>query len=61
MYRAILLDGQIECEAYEAGENGLDLFDGAGDLVAFVPYDNLIAVINEDTYEFDEEDERSIM
>lgn len=48
MYRAILPDGDIECTRYERGEHGIDLYDEDGDPVAFVPYENLVAVVDTD-------------
>jgi len=47
MYRAILPDGDIECERYERGDHGVDLYEG-DDRVAFVPYSNLVAVVDAD-------------
>ena len=54
MYRAILPNGQIKCEAYEKGDRGVELFDGDGALLAFVPYQNLEALLTETAYESDE-------
>lgn len=58
MYRAILPEGQVVCERYDSGENGVELFDEDDRLVAFVPYANLHAILDEEAYE---SDERSIM
>ncbi|EMA35254.1 hypothetical protein [Halobiforma nitratireducens] len=58
MYRAILPEGQIYCERYEQGEKGIELLDENDHLVAFVPYDNLHALVDEEVYS---EDDRSIM
>ena len=58
MYRAILPDTEIDCERYEETENGVELFDGDGEMLAFVPYTSLVALINDDV---DIADERSIM
>ena len=58
MYRAILPEGQIVCERYEHVDEGVELFDADDQLVAFVPYGNLRALIDEDVYS---SDERSIM
>ncbi|AFZ74673.1 hypothetical protein [Natronobacterium gregoryi] len=58
MFRAILPEGQILCDRYERVENGLELYDDDDTLVAFVPYDNLHALVDEDVYG---EDDRSIM
>ena len=54
MYRAILLNGQLKCHEYERGERGVDLFDAEGELLAFVPYENLEALLTEAAYEEDE-------
>ena len=66
MYRAILPEGQIECERYEHVDDGLELYDEDDEFIAFVPYSNLHALAHADTFEeatrsMDEEDERSIM
>ena len=58
MYRAILPEGQIVCERYEKLDEGLELYNEDDDFVAFVPYTNLHAVVDEDVYG---EEERSIM
>ncbi|MHC3437966.1 hypothetical protein ACYJ1Y_07610 [Natrialbaceae archaeon A-gly3] len=58
MFRAILPEGQIICERYEHAEKGLRLYNKGDELIAFVPYNNLHALLNEDVYA---EDERSIM
>ncbi|MFB6218232.1 MAG: hypothetical protein ABEH77_03475 [Halobacteriaceae archaeon] len=47
MYRAILPDGDIRCERYERGDHGIDLYED-GEQVAFVPYANLVAVVDAD-------------
>ena len=48
MYRAILPDGDIECSRYEQTDRGVELYTAADELIAFIPYQNLIALINED-------------
>lgn len=58
MFRAILPEGQILCERYDHGEDGIELYDGDDQFIAFVPYSNLHALLNEEVYA---EDERSIM
>ncbi len=58
MYRAILPEGQIECERYERVENGLELYNGDEEFLAFVPYATLQALVSDAAYG---EDERSIM
>ena len=58
MFRAILPEGQIICDRYDQVETGLELFDEDDQFIAFVPYQNLHALLNEDVYGGDE---RSIM
>jgi len=48
MYRAILPDGEIRCERYDRGEHGADLYDENDDVLAFVPYPNLVALVHEE-------------
>lgn len=57
MYRAILPEGQIECERYDHAENGVELYDDEA-FVAFVPYDNLHALVDDSFYG---EGDRSVM
>jgi hypothetical protein len=47
MYRAIIQSGSIECDDYERGAHGVDLH-AEGEFVAFVPYANLLALLDED-------------
>lgn len=54
MYRAILPNGQLECTEYEKGDDGVDLYDETGELLAFVPYANLEAMLTERAYESDQ-------
>ncbi len=54
MYRAILPNGQFACEEDEHGDRGVELYDGDGTLLAFVPYHNLEALLTEAAYETDE-------
>ncbi|WP_165874873.1 hypothetical protein [Natrarchaeobius oligotrophus] len=58
MFRAILPEGQIVCERYDRTEKGLELYDGDDEFIAFVPYANLHALVDEEVYGGDE---RSIM
>jgi hypothetical protein len=45
MFKAQITDGeQIECEEYETGESGVELFDENDEFIAFVPYAHLIYV-----------------
>jgi hypothetical protein len=51
MYKAQLSDGeQIECAEYEKGDYGVELYDGSGDFLAFVPFTHLLWVgrVNDD-------------
>ena len=57
MFRAILPDGELDCERYEENDFGVELYTDDNEMIAFVPYGNLIAVINE---EIETNDDRSI-
>lgn len=48
MFRAHFPDGDIECDHYELTEYGVDLYNDEDELLAFVPYSNLIALMNEE-------------
>ena len=48
MYRALIQTGDIACDEYERTDHGVDLYEG-DDFVAFVPYENLLAVVDEST------------
>ncbi|MFC4358859.1 hypothetical protein ACFO0N_12995 [Halobium salinum] len=54
MLRAIIRDGIIECDDFNHGEHGVDLYSENDDLIAFVPYNSLVALINEDVEMGDE-------
>ncbi|MFQ3320426.1 MAG: hypothetical protein ACI8UR_001489 [Natronomonas sp.] len=54
MYRAILPNGQLECESYDEGERGVELYNDDGELLGFVPYENLEALLTEAAYESNE-------
>jgi hypothetical protein len=54
MYRAILPNGQLEAERYEHVNSGVELYNGDGDMLAFVPYTNLEALLTEAAYESEE-------
>lgn len=58
MFRAILPDGDLTGARYEERENGIELFTDEDELLAFVPYANLVAIIN---VAVEREAERSIM
>jgi hypothetical protein len=46
MYRALIRSGNVECDEYERTEHGVDLYED-GEFVAFVPYENLLALVDE--------------
>jgi len=56
VYRAILPNGQLEAEEYEHVEDGVELYDEDHELLAFVPYANLEALLTEAAYERDDPD-----
>lgn len=58
MFRAILPDGDITCETYDRQDTGVELYTEDGTLIAFVPYPNLVALVNDAVRATDE---RSIM
>lgn len=59
MYRAILPTGDIACEDYERQDEGVEVYTDEGEMIAFVPYANLVALVDEDVSLA--EDERSTM
>lgn len=62
MFRAILPEGQIDCEHYDHIENGIELYDDDDEFIAFIPYANLHAIADQDLYTSSRGDEeRSIM
>lgn len=58
MFRVILPEGELECDRYDREDQGVMLYNDAGDMIAFVPYSNLHAILNDENYDTDE---RSIM
>lgn len=46
MYRVLIRSGSIECDDYERTDVGIDCYED-GEFVAFVPYNNLHAVVDE--------------
>lgn len=58
MFRAILPDGDLTAARYVEHDHGVELFTDADELLAFVPYENLVALVN---VAVDREAERSIM
>ncbi|MFB6353730.1 MAG: hypothetical protein ABEJ92_06555 [Halobacteriales archaeon] len=58
MFRAILPDGDLTAADYAERENGVELYTEDDELLAFVPYPNLVALVN---ISVEREAERSIM
>ena len=58
MYRAILPDGNLSCATFERGDHGVEVYTEEAELKAFIPYENLIAVIND---EVQSEENRAIL
>lgn len=58
MFRAILPDGNLTCASFERGDHGVELYTADDELKAFVPYENLIALMND---EIRTEEDRSIL
>jgi hypothetical protein len=54
MYRAILPEGSVDCDRYEHVEHGVELYDEDDDLLAFVPYANLEALLTQAAFETEE-------
>ncbi|WP_204357304.1 hypothetical protein [Halogeometricum borinquense] len=48
MYRVLIQTGSIECDEYTHTDYGIELYDEE-QFVAFVPYENLLAVVDETT------------
>ncbi len=57
MYRAILPEGNLYCAYYERGDHGVEIYTEHDELKAFIPYENLIALMNE---EIEMDENRSI-
>jgi hypothetical protein len=55
MYRAILPTGDIACEDYERGDDGVEVYTDEGEMIAFIPYANLVALVDEDVSLAEEE------
>lgn len=55
MYRAILPTGDIECEAYERQAEGVEVYTDDGQMIAFIPYANLVALVDEEVSLAEEE------
>jgi len=53
-YRAIIPDGDIQCESYEHTDAGVECFREDGEFVAFVPYSSLVAILDEERLAHDD-------
>lgn len=58
MYRAILPDGNLTCATFERGDHGVEIYTDDGELKAYLPYENLIGIINDAV---DEDGNRAIL
>lgn len=58
MFRAILPDGNLECDRFDRTDHGVELYTSDGTLKAFIPYQNLVALMNEAV---EEQPNRSIL
>jgi len=48
MYRVLVQTGDIKCSEYKQTNHGVDLYE-EDDFIAFVPYENLFAIVDEST------------
>ena len=60
MYQVLFPEGQLECDRYEQTDQGIELYSSNDAFVAFVPYENLHAVIDEE-HASDDSSEPSVM
>lgn len=61
MFRVIIPEGEIECERYEPMDSGVELYTDADELIAFVPFENLHVILNDEVHEREDADEMSVM
>ncbi|SFR46785.1 hypothetical protein [Halogeometricum limi] len=57
-YRAVLANRDIHCEHYTMTDHGVELYDETETFVAFVPYEHLQSLLNDDV---DSEGDPSIL
>jgi hypothetical protein len=50
MYRAMVEGGDIEGEYIERDEAGVTLFNAEHEMKAFVPYEHLLTLVNEEAF-----------
>lgn len=48
MYRAILPTGDIACTDFERQDDGVEVYNDEGGMIAFIPYQNLVALVDEE-------------
>lgn len=58
MFRAILPEGELDCERFEHVDHGVELYTEDDEMMAFVPYYSLVAIIDDEAYQ---RDDRSLM
>jgi hypothetical protein len=49
-YRAVLSNRDVLCERYATTDHGVELYDQDDTFLAFVPYENLLSLLNEDVH-----------
>lgn len=47
-YRAVTQNRDVVCEHYVLGDHGVELYDDEETFLAFVPYENLLSILNEE-------------
>lgn len=60
MYRVTHADGQFLCHSYEHGDHGVELFVD-DEMLAFVPYESLHVVMDEDVDQPDDDEEPTVV
>ena len=60
MYRVIHADGQLLCNSYEHTDYGVELHVD-GEMLAFVPYESLHVIRDEDVERLDDDDEPAVV
>jgi hypothetical protein len=50
MFRVIVPEGEIACEAYEMTDHGIELYDGDGEFLGFAPYSSVSVLVDESVY-----------
>lgn len=47
-YRAVTQNRDVVCEHYSLNDHGVELYTDDETFLAFVPYENLLSILNED-------------